>query len=457
MRLAFRAWNSTSLWAKGASFSPMTATPTSFGPTPTALSTIVSTAITRAFPRIFGVLAVLALLSAGLAIGFAQVAGNRGIAPNASSSDIDVPGIEVDVRADTGEEARAEAWRRAQRMAWEKVGGPAVSDSQLESMVSAIVIEQERIGPRRYIATLGVVFDRQRAGRYLGGGAQGRGSAPMLVMPVLASGGAYTIFEVRNEWQRAWAEFNPGTSRIEYVRPSGAGGDSLLLTYGQTSRRSRAWWGAVLDQYTAADVLIPIAKLTHQYPGGPVSGEFVARYGPDSRYLDSFELEAESPEQLPAMLGRAVQRFDTIFEQALADGKLRPDPTLRVGGSGEVDPALQRLIDIGRAIQAREAAAAADASDIDGAGPTPVPTQPAAVVNAYVVQFATPDAGSFDATLGAVRGVSGVRGAAVRSTAIGGTSVMSVSFAGSIDELATALRAAGFNVRQGSNALAISR
>ncbi len=402
---------------------------------------------------------VFALLSVGLAIALAQVSGNRGIAPTASSSDIDVRGIEVDVKGDTGEEARQEAWKRAQRLAWEKVNGPSVSDSQLNAMVSAIVIERERIGPKRYIATLGVIFDRQRAGRYLGGEAQKRSSAPMLVMPVSVSGGAYTVFEVRNPWQRAWAEYNPGTSRIDYVRPSGAGGDSLLLNYGQVSRRSRAWWRAVLDQYTAADVLVPVAKLEHQYPGGPIEGTFTARYGPDSTYLDGFSLTAENPRELPAMLSQAVERFDNIFEQALVDGKLRPDPTLRLGGSGQVDPALQRLIEIGRAIRAREAAAAAQAADpaLEGATPTDTPTPEAVVVNSFVVQFATPDAASFDAAIGAVRGTGGVRGTAVTSTAIGGTSVMSVSFGGDLSQLAAALRARGFNVRQGANALAISR
>jgi hypothetical protein len=78
-------------------------------------------------------------------------------------------------------------------------------------------------------------------------------------------------------------------------------------------------------------------------------------------------------------------------------------------------------------------------------------------VSSYVVQFATPDAASFDGALGAVRDASGVRGASISSTAIGGTSVMSVSFAGSLDELAAALRARGFAVQQGSNALLISR
>ncbi|MEL6878076.1 MAG: heavy-metal-associated domain-containing protein [Pseudomonadota bacterium] len=412
----------------------------------------------RAFSRVPAVFGVFALLSIGLAIALAQVTGDRGIAPTASSSDVDVRGIEVDERGDTGEEAREKAWKQAQREAWQKVGGPSISDSQLAGMVSAIVIERERIGPKRYIATLGVIFDRQRAGRYLGGESRRRSSAPMLVMPVSESGGAYTIFEVRNPWQRAWAEFNPGNSRIDYVRPSGAGGDSLLLNYGQVSRRSRAWWRAILDQYSAADVLVPSVSLSHQYPGGPISGTFTAHYGPDATYLDGFSLTADNPRELPGMLSQAVERFDSIFEQALVDGKLRPDPTLRVGGSGQVDPALQRLMEIGRAIRAREEAARTAAANPDAVGtPTPAPTDTPTVVRSYVVQFATPDAASFDAAIGAVRGTGGVRGTAVTSTAIGGTSVMSVTYGGSLDELAAALRARGFNVRQGANALAISR
>lgn len=405
------------------------------------------------------VLFALLLLGAGLAAVWAQVEGDRGIAPIASSSDISVTGIEVDVRAPSAEEAREKGWREAQRKAWDKIDGPDIAQSQLESLVSAVVIQQERIGPTRYIATLGVIFDRARSQAYLGGAERGTPSAPMLLLPVTMSGGAATVYEVRNPWQRAWAEFNPGNSRIDYVRPSGAGGDSLLLTYGQTGRRSRSWWNVILDQFSAADVLIPIARLDYQWPGGPIRGNFTARYGPDSRYLDSFTMTADNPGKLAEMLDQAVVRFDRIFEQALEEGKLRPDPTLRLGGSGDIDPALLRLIEIGRAIQAREAAEAAGEGGLISTGPLPTatPTQEAAVVSAYVVQFTSPDAASIDATLAAVRATPGVRGAATTSIAIGGTSVMTVSFGGSLDQLAAAMRARGYNVRQGSNAIAISR
>jgi hypothetical protein len=401
----------------------------------------------------------LALMGGGYAV-IAQVAGDRGIAPTAASADIEFKGITVDVQGKSAEDARANGWREAQRKAWEKLKGPKLSDSQLDGIVSAIVIERERLGPRRYIATLGVVFDRQRAGSYLGGGAQAVRSAPLLLIPVQESGGAYITFEQRNPWQRAWAEFNPGQSRIDYVRLSGAGGDSLLVNFGQTGRRSRAWWRLTLDQYGATDVLMAYARIDNQFPGGPVSATFTARYGPDNRPLDSFTLKADNPDAVPAMLAQAVERMDQIFTGALASGKLRPDPTLRLGAGGVIDPAIQQLIDIGRAAQARRSAAAAlesgsapriEAQTITGIEPGE------AVARNITVQFATPDAAAFDSALGAVRGAGGVRGVGVTSTAIGGTSVMSVTFAGSLDELAAVLEARGFSVRRGANALAISR
>lgn len=407
-------------------------------------------------------LLALALLTGGYALVLAQVSGDRGIAPTASSADIEVRGIEVDVRGDDANDARSKGWREAARKAWQKAGGPAVSDAQLAGFVAAIVIQRERVGPKRYVATLGVSFDRQRAGRLLGGERAGRSSAPMLLVPVLVSGGTYTTFEVRNAWQRAWAEFNPGTSRVDYVRPTGAGGDSLLFNYGQAGRRSRAWWRLALDQYGAADVLVPIAKLDHAFPGGPITGTFTARYGPDNVMLDSFTLKADGPGELPAMLGEAVDRIDRAYEQALVDGKLQPDPTLRIGGSSQIDPAIARLIEIGRAIRAsdraqRDAASAASNAEQTTQSTTQTPDTPVETVRSFTVQFATPDPMTFDASLSSVRQVPGVRGVAVTSTAMGGTSVMRVSFAGELSALASQLRSRGFAVNEGANALAISR
>lgn len=398
---------------------------------------------------------MLALVLTARAVLVAQVAGDRGIAPVAATGDIDVMGVDVDVAGKNAEDARSQGWQVAIREGWAKLGGPALNDSQLRGMVSTIIVQREQLGPRRYVATLGIVFDRARSGQMLGAGGPRSRSAPLLLIPVLQEGGTQTVFETRNAWQRVWAEFQAGASAIDYVRPSGAGGDSLLVTYGQTSRRSRLWWRNVLDQFGAADVLVAIAHLEREWPGGPVTGNFTARYGPDSTYLESFTLRVDGEAGVPQMLGKAVDHFNTIFTRALSDGKLRPDPTLRTE-LPRIDPALAELVAIGRRAEA------ADKVITDAIIGTPA-TSPArtgqsqTAVSSYTVQFTTPDAASVDAGLAAVRGVAGVRSAASSSLALGGVSVMTVNYAGSLSDLASALRARGWQVVQGNNALSISK
>ncbi len=418
------------------------------------------TAITRPGPAasLLGGL-VLALAALLVLIGparlIAQVEGERGIQPVASTSDIEVNGIMVNTTGKDGQDARLAGWKLAQRLAWQKAGGPAMADGQIDGMVSAVVIEREQIGPKRYFATLGIIFDRARAGQFLGGDGGARvHSAPMLVIPVLVSGGATQVFEVRSPWQKVWAEFRAGASSIDYVRPSGAGGESLLLTAGQPGRRSRNWWRNVLDQFGAADVIVPVARLERQWPGGPVRGTFTARFGPDNNFLSSFTMTANDEAALPAMLGRAVVRLDQIYAQALADGQLRPDPTL-IPERPLLDPALAALIAAGRQADAAAVVPSLDATA--AALPGAAASQSSAATNTFTVQFASPDANAVDAAMGAVRGAAGVQGASTTSLALGGTSVMRVSYAGELSALAALLRAKGWQVTIGNNALSIRR
>ncbi|MEO0907288.1 MAG: heavy-metal-associated domain-containing protein, partial [Pseudomonadota bacterium] len=99
----------------------------------------------------------------------------------------------------------------------------------------------------------------------------------------------------------------------------------------------------------------------------------------------------------------------------------------------------------------------------DGADGT-VPGTPAAQATiepedqiSVVVQFATPDPSTFDAALTNMRAVPGVRSLSVTSTAMGGTSVMNVTYRGDVGALAGALRDRGFAVRESGDTLSISR
>jgi hypothetical protein len=386
---------------------------------------------------------------------FAQVEGDRGILPMAISSDIEVDEVEVETTGKTAEEARLAGWKQAQKLGWAKLGGPAMADGVIEGMVVAVVIEREQIGPHRYIAKLGVIFDRERAGQYLGGGGERSHSAPLLTIPVLYSGGVAQVYEIKGPWQRAWAEFRASGSAIDYVRPAGSGGDSLLITAGQPGRRSRSWWRNVLDQFGASDVIVPVARLERQWPGGPVRGTFTARYGPDSRFLASFDLSANDEAGVPAMLATAVTRMDGIFTQALGQGLLTPDATLN-SSRGQIDAALAAIIANGRPTPVATETPKADTKGAASDRPSSAASE-APRITSVTIQFATPDAGSVDAALSAVRGAPGVQSASTTSLAIGGTSVMRVSFSGDPDALAAALRARGYSVSGGGSSLSIRR
>jgi hypothetical protein len=392
---------------------------------------------------------------------YSQIETERGIQPINSSGDFEVSGIQVNVAGASAIEARTKGWKLAQRRGWEKLwrstnrsgSAPALSDGRLNNIVSGVVIEQEQIGPRRYVATLGVLFDRARTGQILGIRGVRLRSAPMLVIPVFISGGSEQVFESRTPWQRAWANFRTADSSIDYVRPSGAGSDSLLLTAGQTGRRDRNWWRLILDNFGAADVLVPIVRLERQYPGGPVRGYFTAMFGPDRKKLGDFVLTATNGDGLQDMLKNGVERMDAIYREALARGALRPDTSLIIEDETSEEELEEEVLE--EDVEEIDESPAVRAEIREEAPVVTAPPPPS--LASFSVQYNSPDVAAVSAAEGAVRGISGVSSASTSSLALGGTSVMNVSFAGTADQLKAALEARGWQVQQSGNTLRISR
>nr|WP_254798157.1 heavy-metal-associated domain-containing protein [Sphingobium sp. AS12] len=406
-----------------------------------------SGAILRAVSRPVQILLAIAIGLVAAAL-FAQMEGERGVPPIASGGDFEVRGVKVDVVAKDADSARYAGWRMAQRQAWRMLwtrthgggGAPALSDSQIEAMVSGIEIDFEQAGPTRYVATLGILFDRARTGQLLGVSGNVMRSPPLLVIPVLWDGGSAVSYERTNEWQKAWARYRTGDSAIDYVRVAGSVADPILLNAGQTGRRGRLWWRVLLDQYGAADVVIPIARLDRAYPGGPVTGTFTARYGPDNSLIGSVTLRASNASGIAQMLDEGARRIDELYIRALNDGRLRPDPSLII--EEPVDP---------------DALAIENAADAV-VEMTDLPTATATTgTTSFAIQFDTPDVGSIGAGESAVRAIPGVRSASTSSLALGGTSVMQVSFDGTVDMLRNGLQARGYSVAVSGTTLRITR
>jgi hypothetical protein len=379
------------------------------------------------------------LLAAASVAGvlYAQLeTGDRGIPPLDSSNTLEIGGIHVDVGGTDAQSARYTGWRIAQRqgfkMLWAKMHNasineaPALPDGTLDQIVSSINVEREQIGPTRYIADLGVQFDRSKAAPFLGvEGVQVDRSAPMLLIPVMVSGGAAITVEQRNAWQRAWAQFRSSQTPIDYVRISGTGADPLLITASQTSRPGRGWWRSLLEMYGASDILVAEVQLQRLYPGGPARARFIARHGPDNEIVGGFALTAANGDGIPAMLAEGAQRIDQIYAQALAVGRLTRDSSLNL----PPPPVLPTL--------AEGATVAVNA------------------FNSFQIQVSGKNVNFYNFAMAHLRTLPGIQSAAPQQINAGGISYILVQYKGDISQLAAALTSRGWIVEAGGSVVKI--
>ena len=381
---------------------------------------------------IIAIVAALCLVGGGIV--YAQMeAGERGIMPLDSSGTLEIDGIHVDVGGKDAQSTRLAGWRIAQRegfkMLWAKSHGrppseaPSVSDSTLDDIVSSIIVQREQIGPNRYIADLGVLFDRARAGQLLGVEAITQRSQPLLLIPVIVTGGTATSLELRNPWQRAWAEFRTSQSPVDYVRVSGLGVDPLLINAAQTERPGRGWWRNILDIYGASDILVAEVILHRAYPGGPARARFIGRHGPDGEIIGGFDLTARNSAELKGMMDEGVRRMDELFAAAYAQGRLQRDSSLNLPPPPPPPP-----------------------EEVQEEQQQRAPTR-------YQVGVTAPNAATYNSALAHLRAVPGVERVEQVNIALGGTSYFFITYRGDLGTLRSILVSRGWAVDIGGGQL----
>ncbi len=264
---------------------------------------------------------------------------DRGILPLDSSNTLEIGGIHVDVGGADAQSARYAGWRIAQRQGfqalWAKMHNapitqaPNLPDGTLDQIVSSINVEREQIGPNRYIADLGVLFDRARAAPV----PRRRGRpGPALGADAADPGDGHR----RDRDQRRAAQ--RVAARLGAV-PHVAEPDRLCA-------RQRHGVGSVADQRARRPTARPrlvaqparnVRRDRHPgrrgpaaaaYPGGPARARFIARHGPDNEIVGGFTLTAPNSDAIPAMMAQGAQRMDQLFAQALAAGRLTRDSSL---------------------------------------------------------------------------------------------------------------------------------
>jgi hypothetical protein len=249
-------------------------------------------------------------------------------------------------------------------------------------------------------------------------GGEAERSQAMLLIPITTTAGSQTSVELKNAWQRAWAQFRTSQSPIDYVRVSGLGVDPMLINAAQTTRPGRAWWRTLIDMYGAADILIAEVQVQRLYPGGPARARFIARHGPDDQIVGAFTLTATNSDGIPAMMAEGVQRMDQLFGQALAGGALSRDPSL----NQPPPPPMPEL-------------------------PVAQPVaKPVSTDNAFQIQVSGPDVNMYNFAMAHLRTLTGITGATPQLISPSGTSYILVKYHGSIGQLAAALSGRGWIV-----------
>ena len=381
-------------------------------------------------PFLFSLAVLLALLgiSGGL---YAQMeSGERGIAPLESAGTLEVTGIHVDVGAKDAQTARYAGWRIAQRQGFKALWAsihkrpasqaPNLPDSTLDGLVSSIIIDREQIGPNRYIADLGILFDRARSAQLLGVGGEVRRTVPMLLIPITVTAGTPTSVEWRNSWQRAWAEFRTAQSPIDYVRISGVNVDPLLVNAAQTRRPGRGWWRNIIDLYGAADILVAEVMVHRLFPGGPAEAKFIGRHGPDGDIVGGFTLRARDSADMMRMMREGVARMDRLFATAHAAGAMRRDSSLNIPE------------------------------------PAPIQEEEEDATRAYQVLIYAPDALTYNYAFATLRVMPGVESVVTGNINIGGVSSASATVRGDISAARAAMAARGWTVDVSGSTVRIS-
>ncbi|HET7709546.1 MAG TPA: heavy-metal-associated domain-containing protein [Sphingomicrobium sp.] len=381
-------------------------------------------------PLLFSLALLLVLLGISGSLYAQMESGERGIAPLESAGTLEVTGIHVDVGAKDAQSARFAGWRIAQRQGfralWASINkrpvaqAPNLPDSTLDGLVSSIIVNKEQIGPNRYIADLGILFDRARSAQLLGVGGEVRRTVPMLLIPITVTAGSATSVEWRNAWQRAWAEFRTAQSPIDYVRISGVSVDPLLVNAAQVRRPGRGWWRNIIDLYGAADILVAEVMVHRLFPGGPAEAKFIGRHGPDGDIVGGFTLRATDSADMARMMREGVARMDQLFTRAHAAGAMQRDPTLNIP---EPPPIIEDVED---------------------------------ETTAYQVLIYSPDATTYNFAFATLKVMPGVQSVNPVNINIGGVSRASATIRGDAGPARSAMAARGWTVTVSGGTIRIS-
>lgn len=243
-----------------------------------------------------------------------------------SGAVIAVHGIDVDVTASNAVDAREQAILQGQRKGLRQAllmlapaadidRLPALNDNQITDLVADYEVESEQTSTVRYIGKLAFRYRLDALGNLLqqsGGSATAAASPPVLVLPVLTTGGKNLLWDDGNAWRDAWSTHPSSGGLVELVTPKGDPMDAAAINGDQAVAGDAAKIQALAARYGVGDVAVVVARQDAATADLTLT---VTRYGiagPTGSFQDQITGDPAHPE---AAFGQAIDRIADRFQQ----------------------------------------------------------------------------------------------------------------------------------------------
>ena len=231
--------------------------------------------------------------------------------------------IPVDATAEDAASARVAALEDGHRVAMNellerivpetsRLSLPEFTPEEIAQLVQDFSVADERTSPVRYLAKLTFRFNAEAVRQFLGQRdapfAQTRGE-PVLVLPVLGSGGRARLWRDPNPWRDAWNERRLDGELIPLILPLGDLDDvgEINARHALNGQPDRVQ--AMARRYGVNEVMVSQLRLRGNPVGGRARAEVVARrYGGLSEQRPIILSFAQEPNELPTSLYRRVVR-----------------------------------------------------------------------------------------------------------------------------------------------------
>lgn len=238
-----------------------------------------------------------------------------------------VSGIRVDVSADNATNARERAFAEAQAKAWAELrrrvapGAPDVRTpaDDIARVVLGVTVDDERITPTRYVASLTVRF-RPNAVRdaFAATGAQyvEPPARSLVVLPVTVGAGKPKLWDDRTPWRDAW-DSRTGNSLVPLQVPAGDLSDVTAIGADEAAAADPAAMDRLIKKYGAPGAIIVRAAVPPA--GQPLPSALVVevtRVDADGRRTDqSVNVPKDPDDRLEDLLRRAVVRATAAIDE----------------------------------------------------------------------------------------------------------------------------------------------